>query len=76
MNGVTGAVVTSRINGNSIFLPAAGNMVGSEHTHDQLGCFYWTSTEYEQSDITQECRNYRANIDASNRSAEDMTIPM
>lgn len=75
MNGVTGAVVTSRINGNSIFLPAAGNMVGSEHTHDQLGCFYWTSTEYEQSDITQECRNYRANIDASNRSAEGYDYP-
>ena len=75
MEGVTGALITSRINGNSIFLPAVGNMVGAEHTHDQLGCFYWTSTEYEQADITQECRNYRANIDASNRSAEGYDYP-
>lgn len=75
MNGVTGAKITSRINGNSIFLPAAGNMVDAEHTHDQLGCFYWTSTEYEQSDITQECRNYRANIDATNHSANGYDYP-
>ncbi len=75
MNGMTGALVTSKINGNSIFLPAAGNMVNAEHTHDQLGCFYWTSTEYEQTDISQECRNYRANIDASNHSAEGYDYP-
>ncbi len=75
MNGMTGALVTSQINGNSIFLPAAGNMVNAEHTHDQLGCFYWTSTEYEQTDISQECRNYRANIDASNHSAEGYDYP-
>ena len=75
MNGVTGAKITSRINGNSIFLPAAGNMVDAEHTHDQLGCFYWTSSEYEQSDITQECRNYRANIDATNHSANGYDYP-
>lgn len=56
MEGVTGALITSRINGNSIFLPAVGNMVGAEHTHDQLGCFYWTSTEYEQADITTTAR--------------------
>ncbi len=75
INGVTGALATSRINGNSIFLPAAGNMVDAEHTHDQLGCFYWTATEYEQSDISQECRNYRANIDATNRAADGYDYP-
>lgn len=75
MNGVTGALFTSRINGNSIFLPAVGNMVGTERTHDQLGCFYWTSTEYVQTDISQECRNYRANFDASNRSADGYDYP-
>ncbi len=75
MNGMTGALITSRINGNSIFLPAAGNMVDAEHTHDQLGCFYWTSTEYIQSDISQECRNFRANIDATNRSADGYDYP-
>lgn len=75
VNGVTGALATSNINGNTIFIPAAGNMVDDKHTHDQLGCFYWTSTEYEQSDISQECRNYRANIDASYRSADGYDYP-
>ena len=51
-------------------------MVDAEHTHDQLGCFYWTSTEsaFDGSDY-QECRNYRANLDASNRSAEGYDYP-
>lgn len=75
INGVTGAKATSLINGNSIFIPAAGNMVDADHTHDQLGCFYWTSTEFEQTDISQECRNYRANIDAINHSADGYDYP-
>lgn len=75
INGVTGALATSTINGNSIFIPAAGNMVDADHTHDQLGCFYWTSTEFIQNDISQECRNYRANIDATNKSAEGYDYP-
>ncbi len=75
INGVTGAKAVSKINGNSIFLPAAGNMVDAEHTHDQLGCFYWTSTEYEGPDISVECRNYRANIDATWRGADGYDYP-
>ena len=34
VNGVAGAMGTSKVNGNTIFLPAAGNMVGSDQTHD------------------------------------------
>lgn len=76
VNGVTGAKAISKVNGNSIFFPAAGNMVDAEHTHDQIGCFYWTSTEYNESnDITAECRNYRANFDATNRSAKGYDYP-
>ncbi len=76
MQGMTGVLATSMINGNSIFLPAAGNMVDAEHTHDQLGCFYWTSTEtaFDGSDY-QECRNYRANLDAQTHSAEGYDYP-
>ena len=70
-----GMFATSRINGNQIFFPAAGNMVDGEHTHDQLGCFYWTSTEFIQNDISVECRNYRANIDAQNHSANGYDYP-
>ena len=75
VGGVLGCKATSRINGNSIFLPAAGNMVDDQHTHDQLGCFYWTSTEYVQADISKECRNYRANLDATNQSADGYDYP-
>ena len=74
-NGVAGMQATSKINGNTIFLPAAGNMVDADHTHDQTGCFYWTSSEYEQDDITSECRNYRANLDAMNQSADGYDYP-
>lgn len=73
IDGVAGCQATSLINGNSIFFPAAGNMVGTEHTHDQLGCFYWTSSEY-RLDIT-EPRNYRANMDGTNHSAEGYDYP-
>lgn len=74
INGVNGVKMTSRITGNSIFLPAAGNMVDADHTHDQLGCFYWTSTEWD-GDMTIECRNYRANLDATNHSAQGYDYP-
>lgn len=74
IDGVAGCLATSNINGNSVFFPAAGNMVGTSHTHDQLGCFYWTSTEYE-GDPQEECRNYRANLDATNHAAEGYDYP-
>lgn len=75
VNNVKGVLATSRINGNTIFIPAAGNMVGTDHTHDQLGCFYWTSTEFIQDDISQECRNYRANLDATNQAVSGYDYP-
>lgn len=75
INGVTGCLATSKTTGNTLFFPAAGNMVDAEHTHDQLGCFYWTSTEFIQQDISQECRNYRANMDATNHAANGYDYP-
>lgn len=74
IDGVAGCRATSNINGNSIFFPAAGNMVGKEHTHDQLGCFYWTSSEYD-GEPDEECRNYRANMDATNHAADGYDYP-
>lgn len=74
IDGVAGCMATSSINGNKIFFPAAGNMVGTEHTHDQLGCFYWTSSEYD-GEPQEEPRNYRANLDATNRSADGYDYP-
>lgn len=74
IDGVAGTMATSRITGNSVFFPAAGNMVDAEHTHDQLGCFYWTSSEYDDAPYV-ECRNYRANMDATYRSADGYDYP-
>lgn len=75
VDGVTGIMATSSVNGNSIFFPAAGNMVDADHTHDQVGCFYWSSTEYIQDDISEECRNYRANMDATYQSCDGYDYP-
>lgn len=75
IDGVLGSQGVSKFNGNIIFLPAAGNMVDAEHTHDQLGCFYWSATEYTTYDLTAECRNYRANLDNFNRSCAGYDYP-
>lgn len=44
INGVNGLVFTSKINGNSIFLPAAGYRVGDRLDYQGEGGNYWTST--------------------------------
>ncbi len=75
VDGVAGMMGTSTVNGNQIFLPAAGNMVDADHTHDQTGCFFWSSTEYIQDDISEECRNYRANLDNTYQSCDGYDYP-
>lgn len=45
-NGVNGRVVTSNINGNSIFLPAAGYRYGSNLTYAGSYGVYWSSSLY------------------------------
>lgn len=46
-NGVEGYKVTSRTNGNSIFLPAAGYRNNSDLNDAGSNCNYWTSSLYE-----------------------------
>ena len=43
-NGVIGFKVTSKINGNSIFLPAAGYRPSRGLQGDEKGAYYWSST--------------------------------
>ena len=43
-NGLNGMLFTSRINGNSIFLPAAGYRVNDRYDYSGEGGNYWTST--------------------------------
>ena len=45
-NGVKGYRITSKKNGNSIFLPAAGYITGKEVTTDELYCHYHSSSLY------------------------------
>lgn len=43
-NGRSGYIVTSKTNGNNIFLPAAGNRLGSRCNYEDLYGMYWCST--------------------------------
>jgi hypothetical protein len=43
-NGVNGYKVTSKINGNSIFLPAAGNRYDFSVLNVGSGGYYWSSS--------------------------------
>lgn len=46
LNGVSGYTVTSNINGNSIFIPAAGYMEDGELLHAGTAGRYWTLTRH------------------------------
>ena len=47
--GMSGHVITSKSNGNSIFLPAAGVCDGSSMDYVGSGGYYWSSTYYSSS---------------------------
>ena len=46
LNGVYGSKITSKTNGNSVFLPAAGYRVGSSLNHGGSDGYYWSRTLY------------------------------
>ena len=49
INGVNGYLVTSRINGNSIFFPAAGSRYGTGlYGHGSYG-YYWSASLYSSA---------------------------
>ena len=48
-NGVSGCKVTSKINGNSIFLPAAGYRSGSSLYRPGIYGYFWSSSLYSDS---------------------------
>ena len=50
-NGVKGLKITSRSNGNSIFLPAAGYMNGSTLAGAGTNVYYWSSDSYNQGKV-------------------------
>ncbi len=48
-NGVNGMKVTNKKNGNSIFLPAAGDRFGTSLSSTGSAGYYWSSTPYESN---------------------------
>lgn len=48
-NGIYGYEVKSKVNGNSIFLPAAGNGYGTSLNYVSSGGYYWSSSLYSSA---------------------------
>ena len=50
---------TSKINGNSLFFPAAGYMTGGRTIHEKIDGGIWTSTNaFDQDDIVDYNKAY------------------
>lgn len=62
-NGVSGRLLTSRINGNFVFFPAAGRGSSTGHSGDGTG-YYWSSTLYNSTNAHRLDFN-SSSIDAS-----------
>ena len=56
-SGVKGYKVSSKKNGNAIFLPAAGDCSGTNPTNVGQRCYYWASTPYSK-DANYACYLY------------------
>ena len=63
-NGVNGRLVTSKINGNSIFFPAAGVGLGSSRSSAGSGGFYWSRS------IVSSARGYYLGFNSSDASPQ------
>ena len=50
VNGINGIRLTSKINGNSVFLPASGYRKDNEIKLYESGAYYWTSSIYMYKD--------------------------
>ena len=62
MNGIQGYKITSNINGNSIFLPAAGYKYDTNLSDEGYNAYYWTNTfDTGNSLQAKELRNDRTN---------------
>lgn len=55
INNVKGIRLTSRINGNSIFFPAAGLIEGNTNYYRGSAIYYWASTKPSMDDYQAHC---------------------
>ena len=59
IKGLNGVIFTSKINGNSLFFPAAGYMTGDRTMHEKIDGGIWTSTNaFGQDDIVDYNKAY------------------
>lgn len=78
VNGVEGARFTSNKTGNSIFIPAGGNVYDAGYTHQGSNCMLWTPEEYDffdNSGWNNECRNYRVDISSTSNGSQGYDYP-
>lgn len=71
LNGVDGCRVTSRTNGNSIFLPTAGRYEKNEKKGAGSYGYYWTSTSYEDYSYNAFYIQFTSNSKKSNYIRRD-----
>ena len=71
LNGVDGCRVTSRTNGNSIFLPTAGRYEKNEKKGAGSYGYYWTSTSYEDFSYNAFYIQFTSNSKKSNYIRRD-----
>ena len=62
-NGVNGFKVTSLVNGNSLFFPAAGDMFDDELTDEGSFGSYWSATSTENSTFRANTQTFHNNDD-------------
>ena len=67
-NGVNGRLVTSKINGNSVFFPAAGNGKGTSLNFAGLSGYYWSRSLYSSAN------GYYLGLNSSNVGTQNNSI--
>ena len=65
MNGVNGYLLTSKINGNSIFLPMAGyynfDLASNKHQGNRTTCYYWSVDMMYRNTVYTNINAYNLN---------------
>ena len=60
INDVNGLLLTSKANGKTLFIPAAGGYAGENHVQDNSSAFIWSRTLYSASSISSADMLYSA----------------
>lgn len=60
---IKGYIISSKVNNNKIFLPAAGNYYKDELLYENESCLYWSSSQFDGSAFEGE--NYYSNSNSA-----------